>query len=56
MDMYSTSKIIQRSGMKHPQRIVRALTTNAVKVLIVAWAKLCREDVGCCLCEWLPVV
>lgn len=53
MDMYSTSKIIQRSGMKHPQRIVRALTTNAVKVLIVAWAKLCREDVGCCLCEWL---
>ena len=39
MDMYSTSKIIQRSGMKHPQRIVRALTTNAVKVLIVAWAK-----------------
>lgn len=56
MDMYSTPKIIQRSGMKHPQRIVRALTTNVVKVLIVAWAKLCREDVGCCLCEWLPVV
>lgn len=55
MDMYSTSKIIQRSGMKHPQRIVRALTTNAVKVLIVAWAKLCREDVGCCLYYGIPI-
>lgn len=41
--------------MKRPQHIVRALTTNVVKVLIATWAKLCREDVGCCLYYGIPI-